>query len=63
MKTDTESKLSSKIELDRLKHNFEMKHLELMGQLEVQRASFKTEMEKQKVLEVSACARSEVTIL
>ena len=25
-----------------------MKHLELMGQLEVQRASFKTELEKQK---------------
>ena len=25
-----------------------MKHLELMGQLEAQRASFKTELEKQK---------------
>ena len=25
-----------------------MKHLELMGQLEVQRATFKTELEKQK---------------
>ena len=31
-----------------LKHSFEMKHLELMGQLEVQRESFKTELEKQK---------------
>ena len=48
METDRESKLSSEIELETLKHSFEMKHLELMGQLEVQRASFKTELEKQK---------------
>ena len=34
--------------LEKLKHSFEMKHLELMGQLQVQRASFKTELEKQK---------------
>ena len=40
--------MSSEIELEKLKHSFEMKHLELMGQLEVQRASFKTELEKQK---------------
>ena len=46
--TDRESKLSSEIELEKLKHSFEMKHLELIGQLEVQRASFKTELEKQK---------------
>ena len=46
--TDRESKLLSEIELEKLKHSFEMKHLELMGQLEVQRASFKTELEKQK---------------
>ena len=32
--TDRESKLSSEIELEKLKHSFEMKHLELMGQLE-----------------------------
>ena len=48
LETDRESKLSSEIELETLKHSFEMKHLELMGQLEVQRASFKTELEKQK---------------
>ena len=48
METDRVSKLSSEIELDKLKHSFEMKRLELMGQLEVQRASFKTELEKQK---------------
>ena len=48
LETDRESKLSSEIELEKLKHNFEMKHLELMGQLEVQRATFKTELEKQK---------------
>ena len=48
METDRESKLSSEIELEKLKHSFEMKHLELMGQLELQRASFKTELEKQK---------------
>ena len=48
LETDKESKLSSEIELEKLKHSFEMKHLELMGQLEVQRASFKTELEKQK---------------
>ena len=48
LETDRESKLSGEIELEKLKHNFEMKHLELMGQLEVQRATFKTELEKQK---------------
>ena len=48
LETDKESKLSSEIELEKLKHSFETKHLELMGQLEVQRASFKTELEKQK---------------
>ena len=48
LETDRESKLLSEIELEKLKHSFEMKHLELMGQLEVQRASFKTELEKQK---------------
>ena len=48
LETDRESKLSSEIVLEKLKHSFEMKHLELMGQLEVQRASFKTELEKQK---------------
>ena len=34
--------------MEKLKHSFEMKHFELMGQLEVQRASFKTKLEKQK---------------
>ena len=48
LESDRESKLSSEIELEKLKHSFEMKHLELMGQLEVQRATFKTELEKQK---------------
>ena len=48
LETDRKSKLSSEIELEMLKHSFEMTHLELMGQLEVQRASFKTELEKQK---------------
>ena len=48
LETDKESKLSSEIELEKLKHSFEMKHLELMSQLEVQRATFKTELEKQK---------------
>ena len=48
METDRESKLSSEIELEKLKHSFEMKHLELMGQFEVQKTSFKTGLEKQK---------------
>ena len=48
METDKESKFSSEKELEKLKHRFKMKHLELIGQLEVQRASFKTELEKQK---------------
>ena len=48
LETDRESKLSSEIELEKLKYSFEMRHLKLMGQLEVQRASFKTELEKQK---------------
>ena len=48
LETDRESKLSSEIELEKLKHSFEMKHLELISQFEVQRASFKIELEKQK---------------
>ena len=48
LETDKESKLSSEIEFEKLKHSFEMKHLELIGRLEVQRACFKTELEKQK---------------
>ena len=48
LETDRESKWSSEIELEKLKHSFEMKHLELMGQLVVQRVTFKTELEKQK---------------
>ena len=48
LETDRESKLSSEIELEKLKHSFEMKQLEIMGHLEVQRASFMTELEKQK---------------
>ena len=48
LENDKESKLSSEIGLEKLKHSFEMKHLELMGLLEVQRTSFKTELEKQK---------------
>ena len=48
LETDRESKLSGEIELEKLKHSFEIKHLELMGQLEVQRTTFKTELEKQK---------------
>ena len=43
LETDRESKLSSETELEKLKHSFEMKHLELMSQLEVQKTSFKTE--------------------
>ena len=33
LETVRESKLSSEIELEKLKHSFERKHLELMGQL------------------------------
>ena len=50
LETDRESKLPSEIELEKLKHSFEMKHLELMGQLEVHRTSFKTELEKSEKL-------------
>ena len=32
LETDTESKLSSEIELEKLKHSFDMKLSELMGQ-------------------------------
>ena len=48
MESDKEAKLVSDIELEKLKQSFKMKHLELMGQLELQRASFKTELEKAK---------------
>ena len=48
METDKESKLSNKLELENLKHYFEMKHLELMGQSELQRTRLKTELEMLK---------------
>ena len=48
IESDQESKLASEIELEKIKHRFENQQLELTGQLELQRASFKTELEKQK---------------
>ena len=39
IESDKESKLASKIELEKLKHSSEMQQLELTRQLELQRAS------------------------
>ena len=47
MGRDTEAKLTSEIKIEKLKHSFEMKHVVLTRQLELQMASFKTELEKQ----------------
>ena len=40
IESDKESKLSRKIELEKLKHSFEIQQLELPRQLELQRPSF-----------------------
>ena len=42
IESDKESKLASKVELEKLKHGFETQQLELTRQLELQSASFKT---------------------
>ena len=46
IESDKESKMASEIVLEKLQHSFEMQQLELPRQLELQRASFKTELEK-----------------
>ena len=44
---DTESKLSTEVDLEMLKYSFEMQHQELKNQLKLQKANLKVEMEKQ----------------
>ena len=45
---DKEAKLATEIELEKLKYSFERQHDELKGQMNLQRAVFKVELEKQK---------------
>ena len=45
---DKEAKLATEIELEKLKYNFERRHDDLKGQMNLQRAVFKVELEKQK---------------
>ena len=47
LESNEESKLASEIEIETLKHSFEMKPLMLTRQLQMQTASFKTELEQQ----------------
>ena len=44
IESDKELKLASEIEIENLKHNFQMQQFELTRQQELQRASFKTEL-------------------
>ena len=53
---DKEAKLATEIELKKLKYSFERRHDELKGQMNLQRAVFKVELEKQKA-EKAAQAR------
>ena len=53
---DKEAKLATEIELEKLKYSFERQHDELRGQMNLQRAVFKVELEKQKA-EKAAHAR------
>ena len=46
---DKEARLATEIELEKLKYSFERQHDELKGQMNLQRAVFKEELEKQKV--------------
>ena len=45
---DKEAKLATEIELEKLKYSFERQHDDLKGQMNLQRAVFKVELEKQK---------------
>ena len=45
---DKEAKLATEIELENLKYSFEPQHDELKGQMNLQRAVFKVELEKQR---------------
>ena len=53
---DKEAKLATEIELEKLKYSFERRHDDLKGQMNLQRAVFKVELEKQKA-EKAAHAR------
>ena len=53
---DKEAKLATEVELEKLKYIFERQHDELKGQMNLQRAVFKVELEKQKA-EKAAHAR------
>ena len=53
---DKEAKLATDIELEKLKYSFERRHDDLKGQMNLQRAVFKVELEKQKA-EKAAHAR------
>ena len=47
MEGDKEAKLATEIELEKLKYSFERRHDDLKGQMNLQRAVFKVESEKQ----------------
>ena len=53
---DKEAKVATEIELEKLKYSFGRQHDELKGQMNLQRAVFKVELEKQKA-EKAAHAR------
>ena len=53
---EKEAKLATEIELEKLKYSFERRHNDLKGQMNLQRAVFKVELEKQKA-EKAAHAR------
>ena len=48
LETDNELKVTTEIELEKLKHSFETQQLGLRNQLHLQTANFKVELEKQK---------------
>ncbi|MES9994361.1 MAG: RNase H-like domain-containing protein [Candidatus Thiodiazotropha sp.] len=48
IESDKEAKLASEVELEKLKYTFELQHRELMNQMDLQKATFKAEIEKQK---------------
>ena len=56
---DKEAKLATEIELEKLKYSFERRHDDLNGQMNLQRAVFKVELEKQKA-EKAAHARDPI---
>lgn len=53
MEGDTDAKLATEVELEKLKYSFERRHDELKGLMNLQTAAFKVEFKKHKAEKVA----------